>query len=99
MIAIDGKWLRGVADGQVKLFAVMLHGDGVVIAQHRIPDDTNEITQVRNLPTRWTWPRGKPLLMRRCPALHRRDKIQPLNAGGSTADRQGQPARPAARHL
>ena len=48
-IAIDGKWLRGVADGQVKLFAAMLHGDGVVIAQHRIPDDTNEITQVREL--------------------------------------------------
>jgi hypothetical protein len=24
-IAIDGKWLRGVLDGQVKLFAAMLH--------------------------------------------------------------------------
>jgi hypothetical protein len=48
-IAIDGKWLRGVADGQVKLFAAMLHGDGVMIAQHRIPDETNEITQVREL--------------------------------------------------
>ncbi len=48
-IAIDGKWLRGVADGQVKLFAAMLHDDGVIIAQHRIPDDTNEITQVREL--------------------------------------------------
>ena len=48
-IAIDGKWLRGVANGQVKLFAAMLHDDGVIIAQHRIPDDTNEITQVREL--------------------------------------------------
>jgi predicted transposase YbfD/YdcC len=48
-IAIDGKWLRGVADGQVKLFAAMLHDDGVIIGQHRIPDDTNEITQVRQL--------------------------------------------------
>jgi len=48
-IAIDGKWLRGVAGGQVKLFAAMLHDDGVIIAQHRIPDDTNEITQVREL--------------------------------------------------
>jgi Transposase DDE domain len=48
-IAIDGKWLRGVADGQVKLFAAMLHDDGVIIAQHRTPDDTNEITQVREL--------------------------------------------------
>jgi hypothetical protein len=48
-IAIDGKWLRGVADGQVKLFAAMLHEEKVVIAQHRIPDDTNEITQVKEL--------------------------------------------------
>jgi predicted transposase YbfD/YdcC len=48
-IAIDGKWLRGVLDGQVKLFAAMLHEEKVIIAQHRIPDDTNEITQVRAL--------------------------------------------------
>jgi predicted transposase YbfD/YdcC len=48
-IAIDGKWLRGVADGQVKLFAAMLHDDGVIIGQHQIPDETNEITQVREL--------------------------------------------------
>jgi predicted transposase YbfD/YdcC len=48
-IAIDGKWLRGVAGGQVKLFAAMLHEEKVVIAQHRIPDDTNEITQVKDL--------------------------------------------------
>ena len=48
-IAIDGKWLRGVADGQVKLFAAMLHEEKVIIAQHRIPDDTTETTQVREL--------------------------------------------------
>jgi predicted transposase YbfD/YdcC len=48
-IAIDGKWLRGVADGQVKLFAAMLQEEKVIIAQHRIRDDTNEITQVREL--------------------------------------------------
>ncbi len=48
-IAIDGKWLRGVADGQVKLFAAMLHEDKVMIAQHRIPDETTETTQVREL--------------------------------------------------
>ena len=49
-IAIDGKWLRGVGDGQqVKLFAAMLHEEKVIIAQHRIPDDTNEITQVKEL--------------------------------------------------
>jgi predicted transposase YbfD/YdcC len=48
-IAIDGKWLRGVLDGQVKLFAAMLHEEKVIIAQHRIPDDTTETTQVREL--------------------------------------------------
>ena len=48
-IAIDGKWLRGVADGQVKLFAAMLQGEKVIIARHRIPDETTEITQVRQL--------------------------------------------------
>lgn len=48
-IAIDGKWLRGVGDGQVKLFAAMLHEEKVMIAQHRIPDKTNEITQVKKL--------------------------------------------------
>jgi predicted transposase YbfD/YdcC len=48
-IAIDGKWLRGVADGQVKLFAAMLQEEKVIIAQHRIPDETTETTQVRAL--------------------------------------------------
>jgi predicted transposase YbfD/YdcC len=48
-IAIDGKWLRGVPDGQVKLFAAMLHEEKAVIARHRIPDDTTETTQVREL--------------------------------------------------
>jgi hypothetical protein len=46
---IDGKWLRGVADGQVKLFAAMLQEEKAVIAQHRIPDETTETTQVREL--------------------------------------------------
>lgn len=48
-IAIDGKWLRGVPVGQVKLFSAMLHEEKAVIAQHRIPDDTTETTQVRAL--------------------------------------------------
>jgi hypothetical protein len=47
--AIDGKWLRGVGDGPVKLFSALQHGDGVIIAQTRIPDDTNEATQVKAL--------------------------------------------------
>src|SRR5271166_4039672 len=43
-IAIDGKWLRGIADGTEKLFAAMLQEEKVIIGQHRIPSDTNEIT-------------------------------------------------------
>jgi predicted transposase YbfD/YdcC len=48
-VAIDGKWLRGVGDGQVKLFSALSHGGGAVIAQHRIPGDTTETTQVKVL--------------------------------------------------
>ena len=49
-IAIDGEWLRGIGDGQqVKLFAALLHEEKVIIAQHATPEDTNEITQVREL--------------------------------------------------
>ena len=48
-IAIDGKWLRGVLDGQVKLFAAMLHEKKAVIAQVRVPDGTTEATQVKEL--------------------------------------------------
>ncbi|MCW2890739.1 MAG: transposase family protein [Actinomycetia bacterium] len=48
-VAIDGKWLRGAGDGPVKLFSALQHGDGVIIAQTRIPDDTTETTQVRAL--------------------------------------------------
>jgi predicted transposase YbfD/YdcC len=48
-IAIDGKWLRGVLDGQVKLFSAMLHEEKAVIGQVRVPDDTTETTQVKAL--------------------------------------------------
>ncbi len=47
-IAIDGKRLWGVADGQVKPFAAMLHEEKVMIAQHRIPDETTETPRSGN---------------------------------------------------
>jgi predicted transposase YbfD/YdcC len=57
VIALDGKVLRGAwtADNeQVTLFSAMIHGKGVVISQTRVPDGTNEITQIpalmRNIP-------------------------------------------------
>jgi predicted transposase YbfD/YdcC len=52
-IAMDGKVVRnsgaGHHDDNVKLFSAMLHDQAIVIAQLRIPDDTNEITQVAAL--------------------------------------------------
>lgn len=39
-IAIDGERVGGLGDGQVKLFAAALHEETVVIAEHRIPDET-----------------------------------------------------------
>jgi predicted transposase YbfD/YdcC len=48
-VAIDGKWLRSVLDGQVKLFAAMLHQEKVIIGQVRVPDGTTEVTQAKAL--------------------------------------------------
>jgi hypothetical protein len=52
VIALDGKVLRGAwtdANNQVTLFSAMLHGTGIPVAQIRVPDGTNEITQVNTL--------------------------------------------------
>lgn len=50
MVAIDGKVLKGareeVPDVKVRLFSALLHGEGVIIGQRKIPDDTTEITRV-----------------------------------------------------
>jgi len=46
-LAIDGKSLRGSAEGDTKavhLVAAVLHRDAVVVAQHRVADKTNEIS-------------------------------------------------------
>jgi predicted transposase YbfD/YdcC len=54
-VAMDGKTVRNtVAPGdpegsEVKLFSAMLHREAIVIAQLRVPDGTNEITQVAAL--------------------------------------------------
>jgi hypothetical protein len=52
VIALDGKVLRGAwtsTNDQVTLFSAMIHNEGVVVAQTRVPDATNEITQVEQL--------------------------------------------------
>jgi Druantia protein DruA/DDE_Tnp_1-associated/Transposase DDE domain len=48
-LALDGKAVRGSADGQtppVHLVSAVLHREGLVVAQHRVPDKTNEIKSV-----------------------------------------------------
>lgn len=51
---MDGKTVRntcppGTEGAEIKLFSALTHTDAVVIAQVRIPQDTNEITQVAAL--------------------------------------------------
>jgi predicted transposase YbfD/YdcC len=52
-LAMDGKVVRNSGGGDpqenVKLFSAMLHEQGVVIAQIRIPEGTTEVTQVQQL--------------------------------------------------
>lgn len=51
-IAIDGKVMRGAwtcENDKVTLFSAMLQEENITIAQVRVPDDTNEITQVKAL--------------------------------------------------
>ncbi len=52
VIAVDGKVLRGSwtdTNDQVTLFSAMIHRRAVTIAQIKVPDGTNEITQISQL--------------------------------------------------
>lgn len=51
-LAIDGKTAGGSGDGEHKPFhlvSAVVHGTGLVVAQHRVDDKTNEITSVEPL--------------------------------------------------
>lgn len=51
-LAIDGKTLRGSADGDAKavhLLAALMHNEAVVMAQMAVPDKTNEIPCAKTL--------------------------------------------------
>jgi len=51
-VAIDGKTLRGSRDGDKKgvhLLSAVVHGSGVVVAQMRVSDKTNEIPCAKTL--------------------------------------------------
>lgn len=52
VIAIDGKVLKGAwtdENDRVTLFSAMLHEEALTVAQARVPDGTNETTQVKAL--------------------------------------------------
>ena len=52
VIAVDGKVLKGAwtdENDRVTLFSAMLHEEALTVAQARVPDGTNETTQVKAL--------------------------------------------------
>ena len=65
VLAMDAKVLRGTrtsGNRQAAVFSAMIHGIGVVIGQIRVPDGTNEITQVTNLVKKLRYTRGRTIL-------------------------------------
>ena len=65
-IAVDGKVMRGAwtdENDKVTLFSAMLHREAVTIAQLRVPDGTNEITQADALLNAAEIPEGEAVLV------------------------------------
>lgn len=65
VIAIDGKVLRGAWTGEndkVTLLSAMLQDEAVTVAQVRVPDGTNEITQAQAIMDAMEIPEGKTAL-------------------------------------
>ena len=66
VIALDGKVLRGAwtdENDKVTLFSAMLDDEAVTVAQVRVPDGTNEITQADALPDALKIPGGESVLV------------------------------------
>jgi predicted transposase YbfD/YdcC len=65
-IALDGKVMRGAwtdENDKVTMFSAMLHDEAVTIAQVRVPDGTNEITQADTLLDAVNIPEGESVLI------------------------------------
>jgi predicted transposase YbfD/YdcC len=65
-IALDGKVMRGAwtdENDKVTLFSAMLHREAITIAQVRVPDGTNEITQAVTLLDTAKVPEGESVLV------------------------------------
>ena len=65
-IALDGKVMRGAwtdENDKVTLFSAMLHREAITIAQVRVPEGTNEITQADTLLDTAKVPEGESVLV------------------------------------
>jgi predicted transposase YbfD/YdcC len=88
VIALDGKVLRGAwtdENDKVTLFSAMLHREAVTIAQVRVPDGTNEITQAGTLLDTAGIPGGEPALVTLDAAHTQRETAETI-AGKSGRD-------------
>ena len=87
---------------KVTLFSAMLHREAVTIAQVRVPDGTNEITQADALLNAAEIPEGEPVLVT-LDAAHTQRETAEIHRGetrmGLPDDRQGKPAVPAERSI
>ena len=66
IVALDGKVMRGAwtdENDKVTMFSAMLHREAVTIAQVRVPDGTNEITQAGTLLDAAGIPEGESVLV------------------------------------
>ena len=83
VIALDGKVMRGAwtsENEKVTMFSALLHDEAVTIAQVRVPDGTNEITQVEELLDAARIPEGTIVLVT-ADAAHAQDETAEIIAG------------------
>jgi predicted transposase YbfD/YdcC len=82
-IALDGKVMRGAwtdDNDKVTLFSAMLHRESVTIAQVRVPDGTNEITQAAVLLDAAEIPEGESVLVTTDAAHTQRETAEYIGA-------------------
>jgi hypothetical protein len=87
-IAVDGKVMRGAwtdENDKVTLFSAMLHDEAVTIAQVRVPDGTNEITQAGTLLDATGIPEGESVLVT-IDAAHTQHSGKPQNTSAPDPD-------------
>ena len=88
ILAPGGKVMRGAwtdENGQVTMFSALLHEEAVTIAQVRVPDGTNEITQVEALLDAAEIPEGATVLVT-ADAAHAQDDTAKVIAGKEGRD-------------